>query len=362
MEDIGTTFGALFVGGFVAAVFSGIVTAQAFSYFKYYVNDNRSLKALVGWLRLASPFLDICHTLWVAMALWDHLIAHFGDVNRIDYIPWSLAITIAFTAILTFLVHLHVHSSLSMEFFLIQPVQIFRIPHLQTLNNYIIAAPIGLLATARLCFACLTTGKMYVDENFLPYLRSLPTLLRLGRIKLRSLKEFVALYTVPLLAGFGSLALSSVVDILITVLLCYLLLRNHKKNSSMNGILDKLMLYAFENGSLTSAATVASLICWLTMLHKNLIFMGIHFVISKLYANSLLATLNARKTLVHPSHRSQQSNSSERNHAIMFPDTFSLSGRTPTPLRVKVDQTKTITDDSSAYVAPIVGKTSHEAY
>ncbi|KDR71446.1 hypothetical protein GALMADRAFT_786596 [Galerina marginata CBS 339.88] len=302
MVDIPKTFGALMVGGIIAAVFSGMVTAQAFSYFKYYVNDPRGIKALVGvvW------FLDFCHTIFVSVALWDHLIAHFGDAARIDYIPWSLAITIAFTAVLTFLVHL---------FF------IFRIFKL-SMNNFVIAIPLGLLACARLCFACLTTAKM---------------------IKLKSLKSFVELYTWSFSCG---LSLSSLLDILITTLLCYLLLQNHKKNSSMNGILDALMLYAFENGSLTCAATVTSLICWLTM-HTNLIFMGIHFVISKLYANSLLATLNARKNLHQTQHRSQHSGSSDRNHAIMFPDSFGLSRNTPS-LKIKVDETKISTSDANS--------------
>jgi len=300
--DIARTFGALMVGGIIAAIFSGMVTAQAFSYFKYYTNDGRGLKLLVGvvW------FLDFCHTIFVSISLWDHLIAHFGDAPRIDYIPWSLAITIAFTAILTFLVHL---------FFV---YRIFRL----SLNSYVIAVPLGLLACARLCFACLTTAKM---------------------IKLKSLKLFVKLYTWSFSCG---LSLSSLLDVLITVLLCYLLLQSHKKNSSMNHILDSLMLYAFENGSLTCMATVASLICWLTM-HTNLIFMGIHFVISKLYANSLLATLNARKNLHQTGHRTQHSNSGDRNLPIMFPDAFGLSRNTPS-LKIKVDRTKMSTSDSSS--------------
>ncbi|KAF7428644.1 hypothetical protein PC9H_007871 [Pleurotus ostreatus] len=85
------------------------------------------------------------------------------------------------------------------------------------------------------------------------------------------------------------LALSCALDIIITASLCYFLLRNRKQTSSMNHVIDSLMLYAFENGSLTCAATVMSMICWLTM-PSNLVFMGIHFFISKLYANSLLAT------------------------------------------------------------------------
>jgi multidrug efflux pump subunit AcrB len=140
----------------------------------------------------------------------------------------------------------------------------------------------ALIASARLCFACLTTAKM---------------------ISLRSLAKFIKLYTWSFSCG---LSLSSLLDVLITSYLCYLLLRERKTNSRMNHILDHLMFYAFENGSLTCAAAFTSLICWLTM-HTNLIFMAIHFVISKLYANSLLASLNARRNLQNPTHRSQLS-------------------------------------------------------
>jgi len=268
MVDIPRTFGALFVGGITAAVFSGIVTAQTFSYFRNYPKDAKEIKLLVGvvWL------LDFSHTIFVSTSLWDHLIAHFGNVERIDYIPWSLAMTIAFTAILTFPVHL---------FF------IYRIFTLSN-HNYFLAFPLTILASARLCFACLTTAKL---------------------ITLRSLKRFVELYTWSFTSG---LALSSLIDVLVTGLLCYLLL-THKQNSSLNGVLDKLMLYTFENGSVTCAAAFTSLVCWLTN-HTNLIFMGLHFVISKLYANSLLASLNTRKALQATSHPSSG------NLTVMFSD------------------------------------------
>jgi hypothetical protein len=296
MVDVYRTFGALMIGGIVAAVFSGFVTAQTFAYFKHYTSDPLPLKALVGvvWL------LDLGHTVFVSTALWDHLIAHFGDVARIDFIPWSLAMTIALTAILTFLVHL---------FF------VYRIFKLSP-NNYYIAIPLALLACARLCFACLTTAKM---------------------ITLRSLTKFIKFYTWSFSCG---LSLSSLLDILITTYLCYLLLRQHKTNSSMNHILDSLMLYAFENGSLTCAATVTSLICWLAM-HTNLIFMAIHFVISKLYANSLLASLNARRNLHQTSHRSQGSGDSGGHTAIMFSDSGYVnltSGNMSPSMKVKINQ------------------------
>jgi len=94
------------------------------------------------------------------------------------------------------------------------------------------------------------------------------------------------------------LSLSSAVDIIITAWLCYFLraIRRSAASTTMIHVVDTLTLYTLENGSLTCVATTASLICWLTM-PRNLVFLGLHFVIGKLYANSLLASLNTRKEL-----------------------------------------------------------------
>jgi len=251
--DIKKTFGALLVGGLIAATFSGVTTAQAGIYSKLFPNDRLSVKLLV----FVIWFLDIAHTYCIGATIWHYLIANFGDAEGIDYIPTNLALSIAFTALLTLLVH----------FFFI-----FRI-HRLSMGNLFLTIPLSLLALARVAFACLTTASM---------------------IQLRSLKEFVKYFTWSFTTG---LSISSGVDFLITACLCFLLWRTQKQTTKLNHVLDKLMRYAFENCALTTLATVVSLICWLVMPH-NLIFMGLHFIICKFYANSLLATLNRRKGLL----------------------------------------------------------------
>ncbi|KAI0927054.1 hypothetical protein AcV5_007693 [Taiwanofungus camphoratus] len=56
------------------------------------------------------------------------------------------------------------------------------------------------------------------------------------------------------------------------------------------------MLYAVNTGILTSAISLCTLILYDTM-PENFIFMCFYFIVSKLYANSFLATLNTRKVL-----------------------------------------------------------------
>ncbi|KAJ7650007.1 hypothetical protein FB45DRAFT_7390 [Roridomyces roridus] len=92
-----------------------------------------------------------------------------------------------------------------------------------------------------------------------------------------------------------SLSVSSALDVLIAVLLIYLLRSNRTESGRFNYILDKWIRYGLETGSLTCLGTVVAMICWMT--EKNLIFLGIYVVVVKLYATSLLATLNSRAAM-----------------------------------------------------------------
>jgi len=262
---------------------SGIVTVQSFVYLKLYsTSDATHTKSIVGvvWS------LDTLHTGFVCASVWYYLIQSFGDTESIDFIPWSLAITIAITAVLTFLVHcFFVH-------------RIYKLSN----NKWHFAAPIAVLALFRLAAACVTTSEMIRLKTFSGYAAHFKWVFTLG------------------------LALSSVVDIGITGILCYKLRSSRTSSSSMNQILDSLVIYTFENGSLTSAATVVSMICWLLMPH-NRIFLGIHFVISKLYANSLLATLLTRN-------RIRRGRSSMNQHAlpVLFSSDFEATAPNPNQL------------------------------
>ncbi|XP_006458725.1 hypothetical protein AGABI2DRAFT_134390 [Agaricus bisporus var. bisporus H97] len=244
------TYGALFLGGFFASILSGLVALQVLVYFKLYNNDARHLKALV----LIIWVLDMFHTALVLAGLWDYLIKNFGLSDRIDTIPWTLSGTVAVTGILTCIVHFFYSG------------RIFKLSR----QNYYIAVPICTLAVCRLVSASATTAEMVLTGSFHEF---------------RS--KFYWLFTL----GLG---LSSVVDIIITCSLFVLLQTSRTTNFDLNAIIDSLILYAFETGSLTAAGTVLSMICWLTM-SNNLVFMGLHFVIAKLYANSLLVTLNTRR-------------------------------------------------------------------
>lgn len=254
VDHIPQTFGAVLLGGFFSSWLSGAVSIQTFIYYKLYPADFVYLKLLA----VATWVLDLLHTIFICVATWDYLIIHYGEGTRIDVIPWSLALTIQLTAVLTFLVHIfYAHRILMLS-----------------KRNWFLTVPILFLALFRLACATVTTAKMIALGSFTAFKAEVEWIFTLG------------------------LALSSVIDIIITASL-FLLLRTNKSHNgteSLNAIINALILYAFETGSLTCAGTVASMICWLAM-PSNLIFMGLHFVIGKLYANSLFVTLNTRKNI-----------------------------------------------------------------
>ncbi|KAK7055674.1 hypothetical protein R3P38DRAFT_1364641 [Favolaschia claudopus] len=264
MVNVASTLGALLVGGAIALLLSGIVAVQCIIFFKLYPSDLRvrRITVLVLWL------LDILHSTFIVISLYDYCIAFFGDRNRLEYIPWSVALSILVTAIQTSIVHWYFAHKI----------------YESSGKNWWITAPIVSLAFLRLIAASVSTSEMLILKQYSAFVKHYP-----GWV-----------FTT-------GLSLSASVDIIITASLCYFLQKMRRRTSStpMANMVDTLTLYTLENGFLTCVTTTASLICWITM-KDNLVFMGLHWVIGKLYPNSLLISLNTRKEL-----REMRSNDSD---------------------------------------------------
>ncbi|KAJ7053876.1 hypothetical protein C8F01DRAFT_1260104 [Mycena amicta] len=246
------TQGAFLIGGLFASMFGGMVNLQSMLYYRSYEKDPRAIKTLilVVWL------LDNIHTGFIWGAIWFALVENNGHPDRIDRIPWFLPLTVITTATVTVLTH---------GFF---AHRIFRLSK----KNWFMVIPVLALTVLRLVSAAITTAKMFIYPSF-----------SLFRVKARW--QFTL-----------GVAVSAILDVLITGLLVYLFRTNRKGTERMNHILDRLILYGVEAGSLTCLATFACMVFWLAEQH-NLVFLGIYAVIGKLYANSLLAALNTRNSI-----------------------------------------------------------------
>ncbi|KAA1472571.1 hypothetical protein DENSPDRAFT_838888 [Dentipellis sp. KUC8613] len=297
--NVQTTVGAILLGCMLSVALSGIVAAQTFLYFKLYPKDLFRIKAIVTTIWL----LDAIHSCLISSASWDYVILNWGNGDVADVINTSVALTVACTALVTVVVHL---------FFC---HRVFRLSK----SNYWITAPLVFLAIVRLALAMVTTSSM----------------MRLGRWSI-----FIHQFSWCITMG---LALSSALDILIAGSLVYLLQTSRSALGTVDHVINVIMIHTFNNGALTCITTILSMVMWLVKPH-TLIFLGLHFTITKLYANSLLATLNTRKTLRG---RSAQSGS-DHPMSVMFPNSFrrgnngaqDLSAeQTGTKLQINVEKT-----------------------
>ncbi|KAF8131404.1 hypothetical protein EV363DRAFT_1329929 [Boletus edulis] len=244
--------------------YQGSLSCRHFLYIKLFPQDSARIKSIVSRLEWT---LDTTHSLLVYTSIWIYLITNYGDVTKIDTIPILL---ISFRSFFSHRIH-----KLSRRQWRITAL---------------------VLAFFRLCCA---TGKGIESYLAKRLSNSLKPNLQIHRKTFTAFKaEFRWVFTL-------GLAMSCLVDILVTGFLTHSLqtLQNDKRAStSLDRVIGAVVLYTFETNLLTSAATIVSMICWLTM-PDNLVFMGLHFFISKLYANSLLATLNTRKHLQHQRQR-----------------------------------------------------------
>ncbi|KAJ6535563.1 hypothetical protein B0H19DRAFT_1271305 [Mycena capillaripes] len=255
MNSLALTLGPILFGGAVALVLSGVVAVQCIIFFKLYPDETRLKTALVA----AVWMLDVTHSSFILISLIDYFVVHFNDTTYLLLIPWSLALTMLLTAIQTCVVHLFYAE------------KIYR----SSEKNWLLTGPIVCLASMRLLAAIIATIEM----------------LHLGRWT-----AFSDPY--PRLLFTTGLSLSAAADMIITACLCYYLRKIRKLTSSsvMKGVFDMLTLYTLENGLITCLTTIGALTFWI-LLPTSSISLSLHFIIGKLYPNSLLVLLNTRKGL-----------------------------------------------------------------
>ncbi|KAF8204128.1 hypothetical protein BJ912DRAFT_920071 [Pholiota molesta] len=317
------TYGALLLD-MVRFRLSGVFGVQCLLYFKCYPSDGKPLKALVADNLFLLRTLEAIHSALVWSAVWSYFIRHFGELEYIDHIPSSVALSVILTATLTFLTHCLFAQRI---YHTINDGERMAVSE----KNLWLTLPIITLAFCRLAAATVSGAEMIHLQSFA-----------------RFRKHFLWLFSL-------GLSLSSAVDILITLSLFFLLRRRKKTSIKLSPLIDALLLYTFEIGSLTSAATVISMLCW-SIIDNSLVFLGLHFVIGKLYVNSLLATLNSRQRLRKAQQRSTaydfvNLNINQTVSAIQFRNSeypadseTQLAGETPDPeaLNKEADTEETV--------------------
>ncbi|KAF8636801.1 hypothetical protein AX17_003252 [Amanita inopinata Kibby_2008] len=118
-----------------------------------------------------------------------------------------------------------------------------------------------------------------------------------------------------------SFAMPTAIDIIIAGIICRLLSQSKTAFQQTNSRLWTVMRYVLISGTLTTACSLSALITYAVM-PNNLVFLAIEFLLTKLYVNSYLAMLNARKSV-----RDRSASNAGGSNAIQLSD---VEGRRPT--------------------------------
>ncbi|KAG6333322.1 hypothetical protein ID866_5770 [Astraeus odoratus] len=249
VATVATVYGAILLGTCFGCGLTGIVFVQCILYYKLYPGDYAWTKFLV----FVVWFLDLMHTILIIVTVWQSVITNYDHPENMDNIPAALGLSVAVTAAITFTVHCFFANRIR-----------------KLMKRWYIAIPVGILAFMRLLAACISTSEIIRLKRYSLFIRPYPAWIFTAGVTLSASAEVIITTTMIIFLG--------------------------TRKTGMNHIINALILYTLETGGISALVTVASLLCWLLMRH-NLIFLGMHFAIAKLYANSLLATLNTRKRL-----------------------------------------------------------------
>lgn len=262
------TFGAAFIGVVVAGCLYGVSCVQAWYYFTHQ-SDRWHLKLLVT----AAMMFDTIHQGLIIHTVYKYVISNWGNMAILGELVPTLLIEVLFNGLTAFLV---------------QSFLAYRAWHLSNRNIYITGL-IGILVLGE--FVCI----LVYTAISLQY----KTFAQLTQLKTLSI-------TVNVLAAAG--------DVLIAGTLCTLLHFSRTGFHRTDTIINKLIIFSVNTGLLTSLCAVASLVSILAA-GQTFIYIAFFFCMGRLYTNSLLATLNARKSIRQASDEIRSTSASE-SHAV----------------------------------------------
>ncbi|PBK63084.1 hypothetical protein ARMSODRAFT_1024376 [Armillaria solidipes] len=251
LPSVANTFGALYVGAIIAAMLFGITNLQVAMYYKKYPNDWWFYRYSVVLLWA----LDTLHVALSTHALYVYMIDMFGDfIGALELRHvWTMQLQLSVNDLLVVYVQW------------LYAIRLWRLGrHFHKILPWFV-----FLAVA----ASLGAG-IFIVCDIIPNLASVSVA-----------KRSVYVYCSTIAAT----------DFIIALPMCYYL---HKSRAATNftstaDLLLRLMRLVLVSGLATSACSLLTLIAFIVW-PESLIFLGIHFVLSKLYVNSILAMFNFR--------------------------------------------------------------------
>ncbi|KAF7359846.1 hypothetical protein MVEN_00710000 [Mycena venus] len=274
--NILTTLGALVVGAFACVALSAVVGFQTFLYFKMFPKDKLHYKILVAWVWIT----DTAHTLSVCITIWEYGVINFGNPDRLlDVVPPYPA-HIVTTLIATLNANLYVNSHYWTQWSLwplyliwMFSFYIWRIHNLSG-HKWLLTCVIGMLSLTRTALGFSLASEMSLAKKF---------------------ANILPQFQVVRIIAFS---VSATTDISISAARYYYLRELKQGYTTTQEMADAVVIFTINDGLLTSAMAIAIIACVVTMRH-NFVWVAIYFSLSKVFANSVLTTLNLRNWYRH---------------------------------------------------------------
>ncbi|CAA7262239.1 unnamed protein product [Cyclocybe aegerita] len=257
--DLDTTLGAAFFGFCAGAILFGITLRQAYQYYTTNLHDSILRKLIIAIVCL----LDASHLVFSMYMVYSFIIQLLGYSEAEVKVLWSVKALATTQTILIVFVQGYYLS------------QIWRLS-----GNVLLGRKLAVAAQAFVIFIVLLA--IVVAIIFLSQLQ-----------KVADILSFSAGFEYVVYLGFGTTAL---IDCAIAAAMCLLLHKSSAGTLRSETVLESLIQYFIGTGLLTSFAAIMVIVLYIAR-PRTLLYLGMEFSVTRLYANSILAMFNARQRL-----------------------------------------------------------------
>ncbi|TBU25189.1 hypothetical protein BD311DRAFT_765041 [Dichomitus squalens] len=251
LPSLANTYGAIFIGNCVALMLYGLTTYQTYRYFRLYPKDSIFLKGLVAVIFLS----ETVHAILPIHMCYYHLIKNYFNPQTLADDTWSLRLTAP-----------------------MQMISILVVQGFYTRRVYLVGSRYRIIVAATVVLLLAETGFM--------------TKLSMEAYQGHQEQDFTG-FTWIVSAAFG---LAVAVDSILAGTLIAYLLGGRTGNRRTDDMIQTLIVYTINTGLVTSVAGLFTFVFALIM-PRNMIYIAVGLVATKLYACSVLALLNSRRYL-----------------------------------------------------------------
>ncbi|KAI9056805.1 hypothetical protein FKP32DRAFT_1585067 [Trametes sanguinea] len=264
IPSLGDTYGALFIGMCLSILLYGVTAHQVYRYFRLYPKDQILMKSIVRTLVVV---VETLHTIMPIHICYYHLVSNYFNPIALLTDTWSLRILAPISVV---------------AMTLCQGFYVRRV--------YILGPQYRLLVALAVWKEQYLFMPPYRADNLNPVDSLTVQAFKGHQVGLLSKSRNHPQWLVSAIYGFAV-----AVDSIVTGVLIAVLLKSRTGFRSTDSLIQTLVIYTVNSVCSTSMLTFT--FCHALSMSGNMVYVAMGVVATKLYANSVLAVLNARRSL-----------------------------------------------------------------